>query len=337
MRSHTPLEEHLDELERRVLQRARAARAAGSVNEKALLSAVHRRIALLPLSGLPPIEIPPIPGGAPIPAEAGVSTPTVAKASWTKGSGVALEAGVTKPAALIPMKPLLALSQLKLLSVGVVAVSTAVLVPVLGLSGSSTESTPPAPPSTLEVDDRSQDHVEEILERNAPPPDMHENVRPDSLPPKEARPVAERLAAPGLSSPWQRALPGHNGISSDVSTPRGSPVEEKSKNPHLTLDGERSNDSPRMTEDLHRLREAQKALQTGAPSKALELVLQIAKGPGWSALGPELQLTQILALCALGDGAGATRVALALSQSSGGNIYTARLRSTCVGAEPSDQ
>lgn len=342
MSSDVPLEVHLDELEREVLRRALAVRAATVVNEEELLSAVRRRIALVPLNGLPSIEIPPIPGSPPGSAGAGASTSTVAKVNCTKGADAALEVSMTKPAAFVPMKALLPLSQVQLLAAGVIA-GTATLVPVLGNLGSISESVPRDRPSSLEVDRRPELRVEETQERESTAPRMP--ARPDGVRTDGARSVAEGLERGRVSSPEQSAPRGHGRVSSGVSPPPDSSLDKKlpdtsvdNKAPDVqpTLGGQRSSDSSLMTEDLRRIREAQKALQAGAPSKALELVSQIPKGPRWSALGPELGLTQILALCALGDSVGAKRVARALAQSGAGSVYTVRLKKTCVSEEPSD-
>lgn len=322
MMKKSPLEAHLDELERQVLQRVRTARAAGSAHEQALLSAVRRRIATLPLGGLPPIEIPRVPRGAADSVGPGASAPS----AWTEGSGSALKASVMKPAALIPMKPLLTLSQIKLIAAGVVAAGTSVFVPLLGSDGSRPESAEQAPRSTVAGDARPEVPVEAIRASDAPSPNARENVRPGAL----RRSHAGRLGASGLASPSEEALSERHGASPGISKPSGATQRNATKSQPV-IDEARSSDSSRMTEDLSRLREAQKALQAGIPSKALELVSQIAEGPGRAALGPELQLTQVLALCALGDSASATRVASALGPSSARSIYAARLKSTCVG------
>jgi len=86
-------------------------------------------------------------------------------------------------------------------------------------------------------------------------------------------------------------------------------------------------------EVLERLQRANVALREGRVSLALIQLEALDRGGG-EVLREEREVTRVLALCALGDVAGARRVAAALRSGAASSIYGPRLDASCA-AEPS--
>jgi hypothetical protein len=131
----------------------------------------------------------------------------------------------------------------------------------------------------------------------------------------QAEASSSRPLAPTRAAPVGRRAPLERAGRSAASAPRGSPEPEARR---LSF-----------AEVLERVQRANVALRQGQPALALIQLEALDRGAG-EVLREEREATRVLALCAIGDTAGARRVAAPLLSGSASSIYAPRLDASCV-------
>lgn len=317
MTSRDRFESQLDELERLVIQTARRS-SPHLPSESATLEAIHKRIAALPITGVPNIEIPDIPTADPTTLITGASG---------KAAAAAKGAAATMPLPSIPMTAWITVGQFKLAAAAVAIVGST----VVGTGLIPAEQ--PAPVSTA-----PQQIPAQVGKAHARPniPSNQDVERPALTSPRsENKTNSPALATNPISVskvPGARFGPA---ISFEAGSGDQSRPTQTSEEPAKGSPGRRQ--APTLTGELEQLRRAQRALQKGEPARALQAMLDLDREASAGALYPEKQIIKVLALCALGRNAEAESLARRLSASSGGVVYSSRLKNSCVSRSTTEQ
>lgn len=328
MTSRDRFESQLDELEHLVIQRARGSRPQYLPSESATLEAIHKRIAALPITGIPSIEIPDIPTAGPTTLITGASG---------KAAAAAKGAAATLPLPSIPMTAWITVGQFKLAATAVAIVgSTVVGTGLIPAERAAQDSTAPQhiPAEVGEVHARPNipSYQESRIEskKSAVQAAFRSDVERPALTSsrRENKTNSPALATNPISVsnvPGARlgAPISFEAGSGDQSRPTQTSEEPADMSPGRPR-------APTLTGELEQLRRAQQALQKGEPARALQAMLELDREASAGALYPEKQIIKVLALCALKRNAEAESLAQHLIASSGGVVYSSRLRNSCV-------
>lgn len=302
MTSRDRFEGQLDELERLVIQTVRKSKSRDLPNESATLEAIHKRVAALPLTGMPNIEIPDVPVTGPTTLISGANAPAAMAA---KG------AAATLPLPSIPMTAWFTWGQVKLAATAIAIAGSA----AIGTGLISVER-------TVQDSTATEDIPAEVGEARAKPRLSREKAAGI-----DAKNTAQQVA---LRTDVRRAAlvsprSENSTRSPAAATVLSTPVSDGAAD--LSFEKQQV---PTLTGELEQLRHAQQALQRGEPSRALQTMLALDREASAGPLYPERQIIKVLALCAMGRNAEAESLAQRLNASSGGAVYAARLRNSCV-------
>jgi hypothetical protein len=124
-----------------------------------------------------------------------------------------------------------------------------------------------------------------------------------------------RTLASERAAPVRRRAPSERAERAAAPEPRGAPAPEAR--------------GVSFAEILERVQRANIALQQGQAALALIQLAELDRGAG-DVLREEREATRVLALCAIGDTAGARRVAAPLLSSKASSIYAPRLEASCA-------
>jgi len=311
MTSRDQFESQLDELEQLIIQTARRSRSQDLPSESATLEAIHKRIAVLPITGIPNIEIPDIPTAGPTTLVAGASGKAAAAA--------------TLPLPSIPMTAWFTVGQFKLAATAIAMVGSTVVGTALLPAERAAQDSTAAHDSTAAQDSTAPQESQIESKKTA----VQVASRTDVQRPGFASPRNEnRTNSPALVTNSVSVSNVPDPRLGDQSRPTQTSEEQTSEEPTEVSPGRPQ--APTLTGELEQLRLAQQALQQGEPARALQAMLDLDREASAGALYPERQIIKILALCALGRNADAESLAQRLSASSGGVVYTSRLRNSCV-------
>lgn len=299
-------EQDLDQLERLVLHSARRAVAPGTPDPVRMRAAIEARIAAVAVTGLPAIDVPPVPDPNVIPVPTGAELTT----------SVVNQSALTQPASSVSLTPWVSLAPIKVIGVAV-AVAGSVwvgprVVSELRSESSAVELPRTAEPPTPETGAAPGPTERDTSDSEQPPATNVET--PDSPISSDASSAARTAAVPARKTSVSRELAGEKTTSAEA--------EPASRS--ATIGAVHHS----LTRELEQLHAAQRALQDGDPSRALRLIDTLERGASEASLLLERRIIKVLALCGLGRQAEAQ--ALVPEDSPAANVYAARLKNSCV-------
>lgn len=338
MKTGEPLESELDSLETFVIRSVHRASPAEGPDLDEALRGVHKRIANLPLTGLPAIRIPPVPIET-LNEPLGLAASEVARKAAVGGLKKAAASG-------LPMRALVTAAQLKVAAITATVLATGLAVPLLMESSGQAPDASPAffdvpsgePPQTATPKREKSPRLQVPSLRSLDP-----SSRPSTHPlePKNtSRGQPEASTLPPRHEGKNRA-PSEHGSEREPHPQTTAPPTEAMRgdevkaapNQKSTTSEEAPGSNPRpreLTQELEQLQAAQRALRSGQPLQALDRVNQLDREVPGGALYPERQIIKVLALCALNRQTDARALATRLQESPSAAVYSARLRNTCV-------